>query len=159
MHMHKMEKIWLFIGIGTLILFLAIVGVNAFYMGNKPPSCIATINPDRVSSTPPFNHPGVKQIGKNHYQVTVVASAFSFDPGDIKIPLGAKVDFVAATKDVVHGFEIAKTDVNFMIEPGYISTYSTTFKKPGEYLLLCNEYCGTGHQLMATKLEVVGNEQ
>lgn len=62
---------------------------------------------------------------------------------------------IATTKDVVHGFEIAGTNVNMMLEPGYISEYVTTFNKPGEYTLLCNEYCGAGHHMMTSKIEVV----
>ncbi|CAI8701972.1 MULTISPECIES: cytochrome c oxidase subunit II [Bacillus] len=154
MHLHKYEKIWLIFGVGSLFVFLAVLGISAFYMGNKPPSCLTTIDPEKVQATAPFDQPGVKQVGKNHYQVTIVSQAFSFTPNTIKVPKGAKVDFVAATKDVVHGFEIAGTNVNMMIEPGYVSTASQVFQKSGEYLIVCNEYCGTGHHMMSAKVEV-----
>ncbi|MFD0768485.1 cytochrome c oxidase subunit II [Bacillus sp. CGMCC 1.60114] len=154
MHLHKYEKIWLIFGIGSLFVFLAVIGISAFYMGNQPPSCLTTIDPEKVNATAPFDHPGVKQVGKDHYQVTIVSQAFSFTPNVIKVPKGAKVDFVVATKDVVHGFEIAGTNVNMMVEPGYVSTASQVFHKPGEYLIVCNEYCGTGHHMMSAKVEV-----
>ena len=35
-----------------------------------------------------------------------------------------------------------------MLEPGYVSEYVTTVDKAGEYLILCNEYCGIGHSFM-----------
>jgi cytochrome c oxidase subunit 2 len=154
-HLHKYEKIWLIFGIGALFLFLSIIGVSAFYMGNQPPSCLTTIDPEKVDITPPFDQPGVKQVGNNHYQVTIVSQAFSFTPNVIKIPKGAKVDFVATTKDVVHGFEIAGTNVNMMLEPGYVSTATQVFHKKGEYLIVCNEYCGAGHHMMSAKIEVM----
>ncbi|MFL6558845.1 MAG: cytochrome B5, partial [Bacillus sp. (in: firmicutes)] len=53
MHMHKFEKIWLSFGIGALVVFLTVVGVSAFYLGNKPPSCLTTINVDKVDQTKP----------------------------------------------------------------------------------------------------------
>ncbi|MDV2887801.1 cytochrome B5, partial [Alkalihalophilus pseudofirmus] len=53
------------------------------------------------------------------------------------------------------GFEVAGTNINMMLEPGYISEYTTTFDKAGEYLIVCNEYCGSGHHLMFSKIEVV----
>lgn len=38
MNMHKYEKVWILIGSATLLFFLIVVGVSAFYMGNQPPS-------------------------------------------------------------------------------------------------------------------------
>jgi len=159
MNMHKYEKIWLFFGTATLLVFLIVVGISAFYMGNQPPSCAVTLDPEKVDEWPPFDEPGLKQIGDNEYQLTVVASAFHFDVGTedavIQIPKGATVHFSATTKDVIHGFELAGTNVNMMLEPGYISTYTNTFKNAGTFTLLCNEYCGAGHHLMAATIEVI----
>ncbi|MDP4170875.1 MAG: cytochrome c oxidase subunit II [Bacillota bacterium] len=157
MHIHKYEKIWLAFGLASLIVFLTVIGISAFYLGNKPPSCLTTINPEKVDQTAPFNHPGLHKVeGKEwDYELVYVAQTFSYTPAEVKIPLGAKVKVIATTKDVVHGFEVAGTNINMMLEPGYVSEYVTTFNKEGEYLLLCNEYCGTGHHLMSSKIEVV----
>ncbi|MCP8968805.1 cytochrome c oxidase subunit II [Ectobacillus ponti] len=154
MHLHKYEKIWLIFGIGSLLVFLSVIGVGAYYKGQQPPSCLTTIDPEKVDQTAPFDQPGVKQVGDNHYQVAIVMQAFAFTPNTIKVPKGATVDFVVTTKDVVHGFEIAGTNVNMMVEPGYVSTATKVFDKKGEYLILCNEYCGTGHHMMTAKVEV-----
>jgi len=157
MHMHKLEKIWLTIGIGALIVFLAVIGISAFYLGNKPPSCLATVNPEKVDQQAPFNKPGLHKVeGKDwDYELVFVASAFNYNPGTVKVPYGAKVKVIATTKDVIHGFEVAGTNINMMLEPGYVSEFTTTFDKAGQYLILCNEYCGSGHQLMSAKIEVV----
>ncbi|MBM7703264.1 cytochrome c oxidase subunit II [Metabacillus iocasae] len=155
MHMHKFEKIWLIFGVGSLILFLTTIGVSAFYMGHHPPSSHTTINPEKVDVTPPFNNPGVKKLNDNEYEVVLVASAFSYVPNQIQVPTNAKIHFKVATKDVIHGFEIAGTNVNMMVEPGYVSEFTQTFRKPGEFLILCNEYCGIGHHMMTSKIEVV----
>ncbi|WP_066061147.1 cytochrome c oxidase subunit II [Neobacillus soli] len=157
MHLHKLEKIWLTFGIGALIVFLSVIGVSAFYLGNKPPSCLTTINPEKVDTTKPFNKPGLHKVeGKDwDYELVFVASAFFYDPGAVKVPLGAKVKVIATTKDVIHGFEVAGTNINMMLEPGYVSEYTTTFDKAGEFLIVCNEYCGAGHHLMSSKIEVV----
>lgn len=157
MHMHKFEKIWLVFGIGSLLVFLTVLGVSAFYLGNQPPSCLATIDPEKVDTQAPFNEPGLKKVeGKDwDYELVFVASAFNYDPGEVQVPLGAKVKVIATTKDVIHGFEVAGTNVNMMLEPGYISELEYTFNKPGEFLVLCNEYCGIGHHMMSSKIEVV----
>jgi len=91
MHMHKLEKAWLTIGVATLILFLGIVGVGAFAHGNEPPSDLTTIDPAKVDETPPFNEPGLKQIGEKEYELILVSQAFSFSPNEIEIPKGATV--------------------------------------------------------------------
>ncbi|KOP83176.1 cytochrome c oxidase subunit II [Cytobacillus solani] len=157
MHMHKFEKIWLIFGFGALLVFLTVIGVSAFYLGNQPPSCLATIDPEKVDTTAPFNEPGLKKVeGKEwDYELVFVASAFSYSPARVEVPLGAKVKVIATSKDVMHGFQAAGTNVNMMLEPGYISEVVTTFKNPGEFLIVCNEYCGVGHHMMHSMIEVV----
>ncbi|MFB6466068.1 cytochrome c oxidase subunit II [Cytobacillus sp. Hz8] len=157
MHMHKFEKIWLIFGIGALLVFLTVLGVSAFYLGNQPPSCLKTIDSEKVDTTAPFNKPGLHKVeGKEwDYELVFTAQAFAYNPGNVQIPKGAKVKIIATSKDVMHGFEVAGTDINMMLEPGYISEHVATFNKTGEFLILCNEYCGSGHHMMTSKIEVV----
>ena len=35
-----------------------------------------------------------------------------------------------------------------MVIPGYVSEFTTVFERPGEYLIVCNEYCGLSHHVM-----------
>lgn len=157
MHLHKYEKYWLMFGIGSLIVFLLITGLMALNNSHETPNSQKTINPEKVSEIAPFNKPGVHKVaGKDwDYEVVVVASAFLYEPSEIKIPVNSKVKFIATSKDVVHGFEIAKTNINMMLEPGHISEYTTTVNKKGEFLVVCNEYCGMGHAEMHATLKVV----
>ncbi len=78
-----------------------------------------------------------------------------YNPMEIEIPVGSKVRFIATTKDVIHGFQVAETNINMMLEPGYVSEYITTVDKVGEYVIVCNEYCGVGHAMMYSTLKVV----
>lgn len=157
MHLHRYEKYWLTFGVGSLIVFLLITGIMAFHNGSHPPSAKNTINHEKVDQIAPFNKPGVHKVsGKPwDYEIVVVASAFYYSPPELKVPIGSKVKFIATSKDVVHGFEIAGTKVNMMLEPGYVSEYTTTVDKAGEYLIVCNEYCGAGHAQMHSMLKVV----
>jgi cytochrome c oxidase subunit II len=84
----------------------------------------------------------------------MLAQAFTYSPSKMTVPKGSTVHFTVTSSDVVHGFEIPSTNVNMMITPGYVSKISQTFDKPGKYLILCNEYCGVGHHMMAVTLEV-----
>lgn len=155
MHFHKFEKIWLGFGIISLILFLSIIGVTAFAFNHHPSGGMETIDPDKVEQTAPFDNPGVHQIDEHTYEVIIVAKAFGYDPPEIKIPVGKKVIFKVASTDVTHSFSIVNTNVNMMVVPGQINTKEYTFDKAGQYLVICNEYCGTGHHFMKTAIEVV----
>lgn len=157
MHIHKYEKWWLVFGTVTLISFLIIIGVSAFHAGAHPNNSKWTIDYEKVDEIAPFDNPGVhKAEGKDwDYEVVLVASAFSYNPTEIEIPVGSKVRFVATTKDVIHGFEVAGTNINMMLEPGYVSELITTVDQVGEFTIVCNEYCGMGHAMMYSKLKVV----
>ena len=64
MHMHRLERIWLMIGSGALVVFLLVIGVNAFAMGHTPPSDRDILDPTKVDLTEPFDKPGLKKIGE-----------------------------------------------------------------------------------------------
>ncbi len=80
---------------------------------------------------------------------------FYYDPGVVEIPKNSTLKIIATTKDVIHGFEVAGTNINMMLEPGYISEYTTTLDQAGEFLIICNEYCGVGHHTMKSMIKVV----
>ncbi|OZU87955.1 cytochrome C oxidase subunit II [Virgibacillus indicus] len=154
MKMHRSEEIWLIISVTVLVLSMVVTGYQTFALGMGPPSNTETIDPQKVDETAPFDEPGVYKVGDNEYEVVMTLQIFSFTPGDIEIPAGAEVTFTMTSKDVVHGFQIAGTNVNAMVMPGHIQKITQTFDEPGEYLILCNEYCGAGHQAMATTITV-----
>lgn len=154
MHLHKYEKIWLVFGIASLIVFLSVVGVSAFSQDHTPAGGMETIDPKKVNETAPFDNPGVTQLGEDTYQATIVAMAFGYQAPEMRVPVGKEVIFKVTSTDVVHSFTIDNTKVNMMVVPGRITTKSYTFEEPGTYLILCNEYCGTGHHMMYTEIEV-----
>lgn len=157
MHLHKYEKWWLAFGTAILVVFLVVVGVTAVHGSTHPNQSKWTINYEEVDTIAPFDNPGVHKVeGKDwDYEVVLVASAFNYNPMEIEVPVGSKVKFIATTKDVIHGFQVAGTNINMMLEPGYVSQYVATVDKVGEYTIVCNEYCGIGHAMMYSTLKVV----
>jgi len=155
MKMHRTEKVWLTASFSMIMIFMLITGYQVFAMDMGMPSHKETIDSQKVDQTAPFDKPGVTQVGDHEYEVVMTLEVFMFNPSDFEIPAGSTVHFKLTSKDVVHGFEIAETNVNAMVVPGYIQTITQKFDKPGEYLVLCNEYCGAGHEFMFTKIHVV----
>ncbi|GAX88509.1 cytochrome c oxidase subunit II [Effusibacillus lacus] len=154
MHIHRYEKYWLMFGGGIIIAFIVALFVNAFAMGMTPPSDLQRVDPKKVEQTAPFDKPGLKQVGPNEYEAVMVSFAFGYNPNQIEVPVGSKVTFISTSKDVVHGFQIPGTNVNMMVVPGHVNKVTHTFDKPGEYLILCNEYCGAAHHMMMAKVIV-----
>ena len=154
LHVHRVERLWLTAGIGLLVLFLAIITTAAVVDGLVPPSHVQSIDPTKVGQTPPFDKPGLRKIAGGEYEAYYVAHIFSFSPQHLVVPLGAHVTFYVTSSDVEHGFSIPETSINTMVTPGWVSTVGYTFRTRGKFLLVCNEYCGAGHQLMAADVEV-----
>ncbi|ARJ39744.1 cytochrome B5 [Sporosarcina ureae] len=165
MHLHKYEKVWIVFGLASLVLFLLIIGFAAFWKGTHPQSHIETIDPQNVEANESFqpDNLGLTEVADGKYVVNMVASAFNYDFGTeedgtatktIRVPKGSTVLFQVTSKDVVHGFQVAGTNVNMMVEPGHISRFESVMKNDGEFTVVCNEYCGIGHHLMFGTVEV-----
>jgi cytochrome c oxidase subunit 2 len=153
-HLPRYERIWLTIGLVSLIVFLIVLGTLAVGLGLQPPGHMGTIAPDAVRTSAPFNKPGLEKIGPNEYRLTMIAQTFAYAPNQLSVPAGSTVHFKVTSPDVVHGLYIPHTNVNIMVIPGHISEFTYTFKHAGDYLMLCHEYCGGGHHIMMGKLSV-----
>ena len=60
-----------------------------------------------------------------------------------------------ASADVLHGVHVPFTNYATMVVPGYVAEVNTQFNRTGDFSLLCNEYCGLGHDHMWSRLKVV----
>lgn len=147
------EKIWMWAAGAIIVAFVATVLITSIGGALQPPSHVETIDPTQVFKDPRFAHPGVA-VDPSGATVVSVGMMFAFNPPVIRVPAGTPVTFRMTSADVTHGFSIVGTNANTMLVPGYVSQFTTTFARPGEYLVVCNEYCGLGHHLMSAKLIV-----
>lgn len=154
MKIHKYEKAFLLLSGVILVIFLGASFYAALGMGIMLPSREGEIDVAEIRSTPPFDSPGVREVAPGVYEVVVIGQAWSFIPQEIRVPAGVEVTFIATSADVLHGFNIEGTRVNVMLIPGQVSRVTHRFEKPGEHLLICHEYCGLGHQMMAGKVVI-----
>jgi cytochrome c oxidase subunit 2 len=150
------ERFWMMAAGFVIASFVGAVVLSASAKGLHPPSNVETIDPRTARSDPRFTNPGVREREDGRLEVTVLALMWSFTPNEIRIPQGRDVTFRITSTDVIHGFQVVGTNVNTMVVPGYVSSVTTRFRKPGEYLIVCQEYCGIGHHVMAGKVIVEG---
>lgn len=154
MNVERYEKAFLAVSGALLLGFLGALLYANRVLGLHLPSRAGTIDPAEVQRTPPFDRPGVREVAPGRYEAVIVARAWSFAPAEIRLPVGAQVKIRATSVDVVHGLSIEGTRVNLMLVPGEVSETSYRFARPGEYLLICHEYCGLAHHRMMGKVIV-----
>ena len=156
MHVDLYEKVWMWASAVLIAVFLGAVALGAATHAIHPPSHVETVDPARLSEHPEFGQPAVTTRPDGSAVVPVVSEVFAFRPDPIHVPAGQPVTFRLTSADVVHGFQIVGTNANAMALPGYVSQFTVTFDRPGEYLVVCNEYCGLLHHNMTGKLIVGG---
>jgi cytochrome c oxidase subunit 2 len=154
MHVALYERIWMWAALGLVGLFLAAIFVTAAAQAIQPPGHIETVDPTTILSHPEFGAPAVTRTADGRLTVPVVASVFSFSPDPIELPANVPVTFRLTSADVIHGFQVVGTNANAMAIPGYVTQFSVTFARPGEYAIVCNEYCGLLHHAMVGRLVV-----
>jgi cytochrome c oxidase subunit II len=158
MNVDLYERIWMW-GVGVVLaLFFTSTAVAAFGHQIHPPSHIETIAPGKVLADPRFRKQGVSVDVGGRVHARVVGLMFTWMPAEMTIPADTPVTFHLTSIDVIHGYEIVRTNGQSMVVPGYVSQFTTQFAA-GEYLIACNEYCGVGHHTMAAKLHVVPASQ
>jgi cytochrome c oxidase subunit 2 len=60
-----------------------------------------------------------------------------------------------SSADVLHGFAVVGQNLNLQVAPKHGFGAVLTPDKPGRYRIICNEYCGLGHQDMTSFITVV----
>jgi cytochrome c oxidase subunit 2 len=153
MHVDRYERIWMWAAGALIVAFVAVVVATSVAHAVHPPSHVETIDPATARKDPRFAAPGVS-VGAGGTQVVMLAQMFSFTPAEVHVKAGVPVTFRITSPDVIHGFEIVGTNVNTMVIPGYVSQLTVSFPRPGEYLLVCHEFCGLNHHLMQGKVLV-----
>jgi cytochrome c oxidase subunit II len=153
MKVHVYEKAWMAGAVGIIVIFVASILFSAMARASAPPSHVETIDPKTARTDPRFAELGVTIHEDGSATVVSLAQMFAFLPVELRVPAHRPVTFRLTSPDVIHGYQIVGTNGNVMVVPGYVSAFTTVFE-PGEYLIVCNEYCGTAHHIMQAKLIV-----
>ncbi|TAN50181.1 MAG: cytochrome C oxidase subunit II [Methylococcaceae bacterium] len=157
MHINPLEKKWLYLAVGMVTLLVAAIVYTALEHNIHPPSHVETIDSAKLHLGGEFAEDklGVTSQADGGVRVTLVAGRYGFYPRRIEVPAGRPVTFRIASMDVLHGVHVPMTNMSTMVVPGYVAQLTTVFPRPGEYPMLCNEYCGMGHDHMWSRLTVV----
>ncbi len=93
--------------------------------------------------------------------VYIMASQYTFNPNKIRLKTGEHYDLQFLSIDVVHSFSVQMdgTSYNSVIMPMMVTGIEVAPIEPGTYLVICNEYCGLGHDYMYFTIIVEEGEE
>lgn len=82
-------------------------------------------------------------------RIPVKAAKFAFTPSEIRVRKGEPVVFVLTADDFPHGFNLPDFKVRTDFFPGKSVDLNFTADKSGRFHLLCDNFCGEGHDMMS----------
>jgi cytochrome c oxidase subunit 2 len=154
------ERRWATLSVILVAFILAVITFTGIHWASMPPSGIEPIDPTTLHVSGEFveQNLGVQTRPDGSVTVRLIGQQYSFNPQCVLVPARTKVTFRGTSADVVHGFLITGTNANAMLVPGYITSFTTEFSHPGDHLMPCHEFCGTGHAAMWAHIRVVPAE-
>ena len=157
MTIDRLERYWLTAVAAMLGAFVAALVASVTIFGIRLPAPVERIDPQRLNETE-FAQPGMRNVGGNRYEVQIVAHMWYYDTGaeagvtgappTLHIPRGSQVTFFVTSRDVIHGFYIEGHSINLEVIPGQVARGVVNFNRAGTFKIICDQYCGAGHQTM-----------
>lgn len=97
------------------------------------------------------------------YTVNVTGGQWYWEIDSAELPRGVPIVFNSHTKDVTHGFGVINDAGRLLFQvqvmPGYVNQVEYVFDEPGEYKVVCLEYCGLSHHDMIAGFTVVAGRE
>jgi cytochrome c oxidase subunit II len=157
----KTERRWLLVMVLMLGVMLAVIVLTGVSQMLHPLSDVETINPATLHLQGEFVESNLGSAVEPDGSITVriIAEQYMFVPQCAVVPAATPVRFRLTSADVTHGFFVQSTNTNAMVVPGYITNVSTSFERPGNYEMPCDEFCGFGHHAMAARVVVLPKDQ
>ncbi len=94
--------------------------------------------------------------------ITATGHQWRWELSKNQVVAGKPVEFHVNAADVTHGFGIYDPQLRLVAQtqamPGYTNVLRHTFLQPGNYKILCLEYCGLAHHGMMAELTVLASE-
>lgn len=166
MEIHKYEKIWFGVSLLLIVGFIATITYGAVGAGVDMVSDDGgTVDPNNINEHEKFQdwpQTQAQHVEGDQYEVAVQAIRFNFLPETIEVPANSEVTFYITSPDVTHGFQVVGTNVNTMVIPGQMTKITVEFDdvdERTEYGILCNEFCGAGHERMSGQIVVVPEDE
>lgn len=157
----KTELRWAVLVAAIVFVIMGAIIAAAVSMHINPPSNREYVDPKSLHLSGEFTEANLGTSVDRQGQVTarIITTQFAFLPQCVVVPAETPVTLRFASPDVIHGILVTGTNVNTMVVPGYVSQVHTVFRRTGDLLMPCHEYCGFGHSQMLATVRVVPADQ
>lgn len=99
------------------------------------------------------------QVRTRMYEFQVAYPQAGQSKDELVVPAGRTTRIELVALDVVHAFWLPELGVRRTVVPGAPTAVSLRPEEPGDYKLLCAEFCGPDHAAMRGRLRVLPAEQ
>jgi cytochrome c oxidase subunit 2 len=99
--------------------------------------------------------PNLARADVNPKVIEISAKKFEFTPSQITLKKGEPVILRLSSSDRVHGFMSKPLKIDTDIPAGNSADVPVTPDTAGDFTVICDHYCGTGHGNMKMKVTVV----
>ncbi len=163
------EKVWIGVAlVWCLAMFAAMVGWAVWAKQNPPKESYRTTPKEfarkavefirarqaKDAKGSPLFEKGIPVVdvpqGEDGY---LIAKAWAWEPV-LRLKKGQPARIRMSSLDFQHGFSLQPANLNLQILPGYEYVATLTPTSAGEFLILCNEFCGKDHHKMVGKIIV-----
>lgn len=158
----KQEKRWVTIAFVWCMILFAMMPLWHFKGGQNPSGIRGKVSPvDFANRVERF----VKEykVGEEKgipiveppagSEVYMLGRMWSWYP-IIKLKKNTEYTLHLSSTDINHGFSLYPVNINFQVIPGYDYGLKIVPNESGEFIVMCNEFCGIGHHLMVGKVIV-----
>ena len=98
-------------------------------------------------------------VSDDAIQVNVKGYQWFWELSQTEVKAGDTVVFHVTTNDVNHGLGVYDPELRLIGQtqamPGYVNSLELRLDHPGDYRLMCLEYCGLAHHAMVSQFTVM----
>jgi cytochrome c oxidase subunit II len=87
-------------------------------------------------------------------EISITAKRFEFTPNQITLKRGEPVTLHVSALDRDHGFYQKDLKIDLDLSPEHESVVTITPEKAGRFVVICDNFCGSGHGNMKMVINV-----
>ena len=151
------ERRWGALCLAIVLCLVVMAAYAGLHQAVMPQARVETIDPRMLHVAGEFTEGNLGSAVEPDGSVTVrvIGQQYSFTPQCILVPADTPITLRATSADTLHGFIVERTNLNLMLVPGYVASFTTRFARPMERAVPCHEFCGVGHQGMWGRIKVI----
>lgn len=158
----KQEKLWVAIAFAWCMVLFAMMPFWHIRGGQNPSGIRTRMTPEAYLARV-FTFVEDYKVGEDNgipvvapppgSDVYLLGQMWRWYPA-LELEEGVSYTLHLSSLDVNHGFSLYPANINFQVVPGYDYGLSIKPNKPGEYRIVCNEFCGVSHHNMLGRIVV-----